>query len=336
MKIKKMNRKMFIIWEAVLAIFAIFLTILLFTDEKPQKKVAVIVENSGSGKWDSFIHGLKDSAKQNDIHLVICNTDEIEDYIEERNLIKEQLSNEVDGFIIQPAPGTNVEAMFEENLKDKYVITINEDFYVEETDSAEDSAADSRLGNHISINADNYELGKGLAQKIIADEGGALEGKTMGIVAGMDKTSSAKERIEGFCNEIEKTGINIKWIHNKKYSQNSLDIVNTQASVDYLVALDTDILEEITTENLSSRFAKCPIYGVGGSMASISLVDKGTVNAIVVPQLYDVGYKAVDAISEKFDKKWKSPANYVCDYLFIDKSNIYTEEIENYIYTLKR
>ena len=74
---------------------------LIFEDEKPQKRVAVIVEKSGDEKWNSFMNGLKQAAGIANIHLIICNTDEIENADEEKNLIYDQLDNQVDAFIVQ-------------------------------------------------------------------------------------------------------------------------------------------------------------------------------------------------------------------------------------------
>ena len=88
---------------------------LIFSDEKPQKRVAVIVEKSGDEKWDSFINGLKQAAEIRNIHLIICNTDEIEDAQEEKSLICEQLDNQVDAFIVQAAPGKDTGGCFEKS-----------------------------------------------------------------------------------------------------------------------------------------------------------------------------------------------------------------------------
>lgn len=51
-----------------------------------------------------LVNGLKQSAQVNNIHLIICNTDEIVSADDEKELIDEQLENDVDAFIICPAP----------------------------------------------------------------------------------------------------------------------------------------------------------------------------------------------------------------------------------------
>ena len=49
------------------------------------------------------MNGLKQAAGIANIHLIICNTDEIENADEEKNLIYDQLDNQVDAFIVQAA-----------------------------------------------------------------------------------------------------------------------------------------------------------------------------------------------------------------------------------------
>ena len=71
-----------------------------------EKRVAVIFPESGDQRWDSLIKGMKQSAKENHMHLVICNTDDIENAEAEKEAIEEQKNNHIDAFIVLPAPGT--------------------------------------------------------------------------------------------------------------------------------------------------------------------------------------------------------------------------------------
>lgn len=60
------------------------------------------------------MNGLKQAAGIANIHLIICNTDEIENADEEKNLIYDQLDNQVDAFIVQAAPGRDTIDMLRE------------------------------------------------------------------------------------------------------------------------------------------------------------------------------------------------------------------------------
>ena len=94
----KKTKTTFLLAEICLGILLLFCVHLIFEDEKPQKRVAVIVEKSGDEKWNSFMNGLKQAAGIANIHLIICNTDEIENADEEKNLIYDQLDNQVDAY----------------------------------------------------------------------------------------------------------------------------------------------------------------------------------------------------------------------------------------------
>ena len=60
----KKTKTTFLLAEICLGILLLFCVHLIFEDEKPQKRVAVIVEKSGDEKWNSFMNGLK-QANQN-------------------------------------------------------------------------------------------------------------------------------------------------------------------------------------------------------------------------------------------------------------------------------
>ena len=107
----KKNRITFLVAELILMIIACIFIRKIFQEDDPQKRVAVIIPDSGDTRWEGLVNGLKQSAKVNDVHLIICNTDEIANAEDEKELIDEQLENNVDAFIICPAPGTDTKDM---------------------------------------------------------------------------------------------------------------------------------------------------------------------------------------------------------------------------------
>ena len=68
----------------------------------------------------------------NNLHLIICNTDLIESIEDEEELINEQLQNNVDAFVICPAPGKETKTMLNRLQGERPFILINEDTYAEE------------------------------------------------------------------------------------------------------------------------------------------------------------------------------------------------------------
>ena len=147
----KKNKITFFAMELILLVLALFFVWKIFIQNVPEKRVAVILPESGDQRWDSLIKGMKQSAKENHIHLVICNTDDIENAEAEKEAIEEQKNNHIDAFIVLPAPGTDTKEMLTKECSDVPVILVVEDLYTE------DAEATSKFS---VVAPDYYEMGK--------------------------------------------------------------------------------------------------------------------------------------------------------------------------------
>ena len=158
----KRNRITFLIAELILvAIAGIFIN-RIFREDNPQKRVAVILPDSGNTRWEGLVNGLKQSAQVNNIHLIICNTDEIVSADDEKELIDEQLENDVDAFIICPAPGTDTKDMLTSLQAEKETfVLITEDAYM---------ADDTESTGFVTIKPDNYQIGYTLGRQSIKND----------------------------------------------------------------------------------------------------------------------------------------------------------------------
>ena len=131
----KKNKITFFAMELILLVLALFFVWKIFIQNVPEKRVAVILPESGDQRWDSLIKGMKQSAKENHIHLVICNTDDIENAEAEKEAIEEQKNNHIDAFIVLPAPGTDTKEMLTKECSDVPVILVVEDLYTEDAEA---------------------------------------------------------------------------------------------------------------------------------------------------------------------------------------------------------
>ena len=153
----KKNKITFFAMELILLVLALFFVWKIFIQNVPEKRVAVILPESGDQRWDSLIKGMKQSAKENHIHLVICNTDDIENAEAEKEAIEEQKNNHIDAFIVLPAPGTDTKEMLTKECSDVPVILVVEDLYTE------DAEATSKFS---VVAPDYYEMGKYIGGQI--------------------------------------------------------------------------------------------------------------------------------------------------------------------------
>lgn len=68
----KKNKITFLILECIFLILTLFFAWKIFDRDVPEKRVAVILPESGDNRWNSLIKGMKQSAKINNLHMIIC------------------------------------------------------------------------------------------------------------------------------------------------------------------------------------------------------------------------------------------------------------------------
>lgn len=324
----KKSRITFLIAEISLAILTILFVRNIFLGERPQKRVAVIVEHSGDEKWDSFINGMKQAAELYNIHLIICNTDEIENAQEEQSLIYEQLDNDIDGIIIQAAPGYDVLEMLEEVSGETPVILVANDAITPQISDDIHAASDFPR-----IMPDHYEMGYQLGKELLQKNGNDISGKTVGIVSGLEETDSARKREQGLRDALAGSGCVISWQINLMHDQNIVAMVEQQEQVDYIAALETGALEQLGEMAVDGGLQGTALYGIGNSIKSVCYLDDGAIQCLIMADEYDMGYNSVVEISHALEHSLYTIPNRTIDLKILQKEDIFTEEIQQFLYT---
>ena len=243
----KRNKITFLIAEALLAVLAAYFFYSIFHGDVPPKKVAVIVENSGDKRWDSLLNGMKQAAKVQNLSLIICNTDEQESSEDEQEMIREQLENDVDAFIINPAPGQDTKQVLEQLQGTKPFVLITQDIYSYEADAA---------SSFVTVKPDNYKMGQELAEQMLKNTSGLMNGKRIGVVAGNARTEESRNRVRGFCEVMEAGGGRIIWKYNQESKEDAGEILKAKEKVDYLAVLDPYNLYEVGYESMNEIASK--------------------------------------------------------------------------------
>lgn len=317
----KKSKITFLLAELFLVIIAGFFIHQIFRENIPQKRVAVIVSNSGDKRWDGLINGLKQSADVNDVHLIICNTDDIESAQDEKELIDEQLENDVDAFIICPAPGDDTTDMLRQ-IGDVPFVLITQDAYSEDGDSG-----------FVTIKPDNYKIGYTLGEQIRANDADGLEGKSIGIITGYSKTEGSVSRKAGLMDAIEGTGCDVSWVYSRYGSQDVCGIVNMLGKVDYIVVMDTYAIDEIGENADNGMYNGARIYGMGTSIKSVALLDAGKIECLVVPDGYGIGYASVNEIAKSLDSSWYTMKSHEESIRTIYRDDLFSDDVERFLYS---
>lgn len=322
----KRTKMTFLLSEIFLFIMLLLCMHLIFSDEKPQKRVAVIVEKSGDEKWDPFINGLKQAAGIGNIHLIICNTDEIEDAQEEKSLIYEQLDNQVDAFIIQAAPGQDTGAMLREIRSQKPVLLVANDVLGEQEDGNRTQHQELP-----AVMPDNYSMGYTLGEDLRSRND--IRGKKIGIVSGFEETECGREREEGVLEALSDSGCEILFHIYTSYDTAVMEKLRQEKAVDYLIVLETSALEQIAGIYAQGSKDRPGIYGIGNSIRCVYYLDEAVIEGLVAADGYDMGYQSVLEISRVLENQLYTMKNRETDYRLLHKEDIFREEVQQFLHT---
>lgn len=317
------NKIAFLITEILLCVMAIFFIVKIFDGNTSEKNVAVIIPNSGDDSWNSLIKGLKDSAKVNDVHLIICNTDDINDVEDEIELINEQKENNLSGLIICPAPGSDTGAKLRAACDNIPFILVKEDVFV---------SGNGGKSDYTVIKPNHYDIGYKLGKRLVADSGGK-EKKEAGVIFAQYAREDTIDKYKGFCDAIAETNIKIGWTFNGKSEQDICSIVKKKRAMDYLVVMDDYSLDDLGEKGENEMYNGAQIYGVGNSMKSLKLLDRGKVKCIIVSDGYEIGYKSVNEISKKIKNAFYIMKEYEVDSKDIYRNDLFSNEIERFLYS---
>lgn len=179
------------------------------------------------------------------------------------------------------------------------------------------------------VGTDNILAGQSAGEEMIKQIG--TEGKVAIVMGGKD-VKNQKERVEGFRNYIT--------------SNSNLKIIDTDSS-DAMLLESEIITRKIlirNDNNINALFCTSALDGIGAAKAIKDLNDKGkvkiicfddleetldniknsVVSATIVQKSDQMGYKAVNIIMDKIEKKSNGSQKFLMDVKVINQSNIDT------------
>ena len=315
----KKNKKTFFIVEILLLIVALVCVWKIFNQEVPEKRVAVILPEAGDNRWDSMIKGMKQSAEKNNIHLIICNTDELENAEVEKEIIREQQNNHIDAFLIWPASGKDTEAMLKEECGNVPVILIVDNVYNNKTIKSD---------TFLQIGPDYYEMGALLAKQL-----GSIGG-SIGIVTGKKESEASVSAVRGFMDAIEPYGGQIEWCYYQTEDADIFDEIDAKPFVDHLVVLDAGMLEKLGETVEDDGYNGSDIWGIGFSAKAVAMLDYGKMEGLVIPDGYEIGYKSVEAMSKRLQNSYNKDEDIEITVKMLQKDDLFLDEdTERFLYS---
>lgn len=250
--------------------------------------------------------------------MIICNTDEIENAEMEKEIIKEQKHNNIDAFIICPAPGSDTKDMLKKQCAKTPYTLIMEDVYSKEGGNS---------GNPV-IGPDYYKIGSELGKHL------GKKRQKIGVVANWKESKSDQDAIRGLKDSLKDTKSEIDWYCYRKKDQNIYEKVSKKDKVDAIVVLDPHALEELGEQSDEDSYQGADIYGIGSSVKAVVLLDNGNIQGLVVPDAYEIGYKSVGEMAQRLEHRFYKLKGHKTEIKVFDRDEFsLNDNLERFLYS---
>ena len=319
------NRNLFILVVAILLFitFAASTSALILSGMREDSpEVSVVIDDSGSGRWTTFISGLEQAAKDNNIKLNVVSTGKNLSLSQQYKLINDEISDGADGIVYQVNSSRGTENMISD-ISNKAVLLL--------VDTSADTDVDVE-GRSACIQVDNVELGRALANEVRIAFDNKLDGKKIGIITGNLRQNALAERFKGFTENIETSGAEIVWSDYDPVSMADRVVRRqNESEADIIVALDNNGLE-CAAEYVLKQESAPAIFGVGISIKNVSYLDDGLITSMVVPNEYYMGYQSVAAIARRFDNRLTPMEDEKIPFRVVNRDNLFDESNQRILF----
>lgn len=285
-------RKWVALWLIPICLFVFSSCAVSGEIQKQNIKVAVIVKSATSFFWETVFRGVETARNEYanmDIEIVYKAPKSEDDYVEQNELIKEAINEDKVQAIVLSAShykesSAYIEAAVQQGIR---VVTIDSGIWSEEQ-------------NFPYIGTDNQAAGMQAGEAIASLIG--TTGK-IGVISFEETTGNGQQRVKGLQNYIEEnTEIVIEFIEyalsNEKASYNKTKLMlEKYTDLDGLVTFN-----EITTLGVGDAIRdmgyedKIAVVGFDNNIRSISLLETGYMDALIVQNPFAMGYLGLQSV----------------------------------------
>lgn len=323
----KNGKKSFILIEVILAALVIVLSFVMVRGRsgKDFDKISVIIENSDDNQWSALKYGIKMAAKDQGVEVFFSSTAGDFTAGKLKNTIENELNNGADAIIVQPVSAPGIEKLLKK-MEKKIPIMLVENNVEENKDSCVFSV----------IQADNYAMGIALAEELLKDYSGNIEGKTLGIISKSEHSEAARNRELGFKDGIKRTGARVGWSVSDFSGKEKENFLANQSKVNIVIALDDDSLTTAGEYAASNNFHGAFVYGIGNSTEAIHYLDIGILECLLVPDEFSVGYQSLTEISKRLKCYFYKMQSKLVSYDIIRREELFSKENQEILFTMSQ
>lgn len=287
--------------------------------EEKAYAVSVIVEDSGSDRWIAFKEGLEQGANDYQIQLNIVSTGKFSDIEEEYQMMSRELESGADGVIMELCSSYGDSSIIDGNYEKQKILLVGNDIETE--------------GFYSLVEPDYYEMGKALAENVIADSAETIQGHEIGILSGNQNQLSMQECLRGFEETVTEAGGKISWSLSQT-KQEKLESYQKEQPVEILVTLGNEETEAAVDYLASKETIDCLLYGVGCSEKAVYYLDKGVIQNLIVPHEFHMGYQSMEIMAQQLAYGMSSVKKAEVGFLSINQENLYDEDKQKILFPI--
>ena len=183
---------------------------------------------------------------------------------------------------------------------------------------------------------DNYAMGKALAEELLEDYAGNLNGKTIGILTETDESEAAVNRRQGFCDVLQETGGRILWDVAGSFGSEEQRALEELPGVDLVVALDDMSLASAGQCAAANPSARCSSIRDRDSTEAAYYLDTGNVECLVVPDEFNVGYQSLTEMAAGLQHHFREVRSRTADFTVIRREELFSEENQELLFTMSQ
>jgi len=320
----KNNNRMFILTEAILAA-ALLLTAVAMLRERNERaldRVAVILQDPNDSRYAAFKYGLQAAAQDYGAELVMMSTEERFTAEEVGRLLERAVESGASAAIVQPAADGGIREVLD---------TGSQRIPIMQVGCKTDEAADLPV-----TEPDNYDMGAELARELLADCGGDMDGKTIGLVSQAGRLMAEEDREKGFSDTLSEEGARVLWSFGAASDEAWEQLLTRQPAVDFIVAMDDISLVAAGKEASSNDLHGALVYGIGHSTEAIYYLDTGKVQRLVVPDTFHLGYQSLAEVKKKLDNRFYKMQDRRVSYTVLCREELFSKENQEILFTMSQ
>lgn len=312
-------KKWFVFIEAAIAAVVLVLAALLFLGKSGGKtcKISVVVQDSNSSRWSAFKYGLKKAAEDQAVEMIAASTGESMTAEEQLHTINSEIENGADALVIQPVPGLGKELL--KKIPKKIPVMLV-------------GSMEAEHAGNPCVQPDHYAMGESLAKELLKDYNSNVKKKTFGIVTQSHDSQAVIDRDKGFQDALAGMGAKFSWSASLAWGMSLKD----QAKVDFIIALDDRSLVAAGEASAANNLHGALVYGIGNSTEAVYHLDMGTVECLVVPDEFNMGYQSLTQAAKRLSHPFYKMQGMAVNYTVLRREEIFSEKNQELLFTMSQ